>query len=398
MLGKTNSNLKSAGGGATVTAVNKTGAAISQGDKVWINDGSQVAGDSINIDVSSNAYNGPVINPLGTVAWANHNYYTVSPDSISLIGSTVVQQVNALIYNEDYLFSMSSSATDRIDGSNFTFNGAMIINSNYDFGTGTGKFVKRNYETNEILKTYVNVGGEFASSNITAGNYYVAFDNAIYRLSSNAKYVYTINEEASTYSRLTYTHDNAYTGTNYDTYPIGVTADQKYAICAVAKYNSGSEQAYLRIVEFVEYRHLKTLLAEEMPTDLQPYFSTKKGTITFNPKTGVLAIVTSPTDYIVMQYKNGVWNKLSVDLGYPTDADNSKIPVGVTFTNDMSRCAIGYSREGSYTGKLVNLTTVTGYVAVPYKPSNISAETVTGFAKGAASVDGSFEASVASAE
>ena len=34
MLGKTNSNLKSAGGGATVTAVNKTGAAISQGDKV----------------------------------------------------------------------------------------------------------------------------------------------------------------------------------------------------------------------------------------------------------------------------------------------------------------------------------------------------------------------------
>ena len=379
------------GGGETVSAINKTGAAISQGDKVWINNGSQVAGDTISIN-SSMVSDGPVINPLGTVAWASHNYYTVSTDSISLIGNSVVQQVNALIYKVDYLFSMTSSSTTRIDGSNFTFNGAMIINSDYDFGNvSSTKFVKRNYETNEILKTYDSNN----NYKIVHGNSYVVFDNVIYRLTSNAKHAYTINEEASTYNQLSYTYDNAYV---HDTYPIGVTADQKYAICAVAKYNSGYEQPYLRIVEYIAYRHLKTLLAEEMPADLQPYYGTKKGTITFNPKTGVLAIVTSPTDYIVMQYKNGVWSKLSIDLGYPANADNSKIPVGVTFTNDMSRCAIGYSQEGSYTGKLVNLATVTGYIAVSYKPTNISAETVTGFAKGAASVDGSFEASVASAE
>ena len=47
MLGKTNANIQKGTSGATVTAVNKTGEAINQGDKVWINNGSQIAGNHL---------------------------------------------------------------------------------------------------------------------------------------------------------------------------------------------------------------------------------------------------------------------------------------------------------------------------------------------------------------
>ena len=89
MLGKTNSNLKSAGGGATVTAVNKTGEAISQGDKVWINNGSQVAGSqlAVNQNVTSGV-NGPVIDPSGTFGWSARVKYSLTADTITKLGET----------------------------------------------------------------------------------------------------------------------------------------------------------------------------------------------------------------------------------------------------------------------------------------------------------------------
>jgi hypothetical protein len=381
------------GGGTTVTAVNKTESAISVNDKVWVNNGSIIAGTSI--DVFSDNYSADssaVINGVGNTVWGKHIYYSLSGDKLTRIGDTVAMYVYSLIYRGDYIYSMSSSASDRVDGSYLSFLGAMIINSDYDFGTvSDGQFVKRNYETNEVLKTYTNAAS--SSQNIVSTNEYVVFDGVIYRLHGSAKYKYTIDEEASTYTRSSYTYDAV---DSYSIYPLGVIPELNYVVCSTQSY-SFNTAGYLRLVEYIKSGHLKALTVDEMPADLQPYFSTKKGTITFNPNTGVLAIVTSPTDYIVMQYTNGAWHKLSIDLGFPEDATTDRQAAGVSFTNDMSRCAIGYSTSSSnYTSKIVNLANVTGYVAVSYKPYNITAETVTGYAKGAASVDGSFEASVAS--
>lgn len=380
------------GGGTTINAVNKTGSAISVNDKVWVNNGSIVAGTSI--DVWSGNYSGDssaVINGAGNTVWGQNKYYSLSGDNLTLIGNSVAMYIYSLIYRGDYIYSMSSSS-DRVDGSNLFFSGPMIINSDYDFGTVSGgQFVKRNYETNEVIKTYTNAAS--SSQDIGSASDYVVFEGVIYRLCSNAKYMYTIDDDASTYRRSSYTYDNA---TEYSVYPLGVIPELNVVVCSTELYFFRNE-GYLRLVEYVESGHLKSLTVDEMPADLQPYFSTKKGTITFNPNTGVLAIVTSPTDYIVMQYTNGAWHKLSIDLGYPEDATTDRQAAGVTFTNDMSRCAIGYSTSSSnYTSKIVNLANVTGYVAVSYKPYNITAETVTGFAKGAASVDSSFEANVAS--
>ena len=392
MLGKTNSNIQKEAGGATLTAVNKTGAAISQGDKVWINNGSQVAGSQVAVySGNQDSSRGPVLNTTGTVAWAKGDFYSVTAESAVEIGeSTLLNALQVIYDNTNRIFGNST----RIDGgSQYMINGELIINSNYNT-TASGTIEKRNYDTGELIKTYTNAAA--SSQNIINANEHVVFNGIVYRLNSQADYKYVLDEDASTYRRSSYTFDNAFV---YSTYPLGVTTDQKYAIAAAGSASTFAAACNLRLIEYIEDGHLKTLSQSEMPDDLQPYYSAKKGIITFNPSTGILAIVTSPTDYIVMQYKNGVWNKLSIDLGYPEDATTDRQTAGVTFSSDMSRCAIGYSTSSSnYVGKVVNLTNITGKVAVPYKPYNISADTVTGYAKASASVDGSFKACVANGE
>jgi hypothetical protein len=390
MLGKTNSNIKKGAGGSTLTAVNKTGAAISQGDKVWINNGSQVAGSQVAVTaVFAGAANGPVLDPSGTFGWAGGVKYSVTADAITNIGTTSGASVNKVIYGADNSMFIGSS-TQRCDAKNQYSLGSynnLIPNGNYVLaGNGTATLKKIDLNTGEVLKTYAK----------TASNsgWYVSFDNIIYYFgSSNAK-KWTVDDDELAITETAITFDNGSV-----IYPTGVTADGKYIICGRTSEGMFSTPSFVRIVERISEDHLKSLPENEMPADLQPYFGTKKGFISFNPNNGVLAVVTSPTDYVVMQYANGVWHKLSIDLGYPEDATG--VIGGVTFANDMSRCAIGYetASTGSNTqARFVNITDVTGYVAVPYKPYNISAETVTGYAKGAASVDGSFEANVASAE
>ena len=255
-------------------------------------------------------------------------------------------------------------------------------------GNGTGTLKKIDLNTGEVLKTY--------SKTASNSGWYASFGNIVYHIGgggSTAK-KWTIDDETLSVTETSIPFDNGSV-----MYPTGVTADGKYIICGRYTQSTFSTTDFVRIVERISEDHLRSLPENEMPADLQPYFGTKKGFISFNPNNGVLAVVISPTDYVVMQYKNGVWHKLNIDLGYPENATG--VTCGVSFSNDMNRCSIGYKSASTGTttqARFVNLTTTTDFVASAYKPYNISAETVTGFAKGAASVDGSFEASVASAE
>lgn len=394
MLGKTNSNLKSAGGGATVTAVNKTGAAISQGDKVWINNGSQVAGSQLAVNqVASGDANGPVIDPSGTFGWSARVKYSLTADTITKIGETSGAGANKVVYGAgNSMFLHSGTSAQRCDSINQYSLGNfsnLITNGSYMLiGNGNGTLKKIDLNTGEVLKTY--------SKTASNAGWYASFGNIVYFFGgggSTAK-KWTVDDETLSVTETSIPFDNGSV-----VYPTGVTADGKYIICGRYTQSTFSSEGFVRIVERISEDHLRSLPENEMPADLQPYFGTKKGFISFNPNNGILAVVVSPTDYAVMQYKNGVWHKLNIDLGYPENATG--VTCGVSFSNDMNRCSIGYKSASTGTNtqaRFVNLTTVTGYVAVPYKPSNISAETVTGFAKGAASVDGSFEASVASAE
>lgn len=392
MLGKTNSNLKSAGGGAAVTAVNKTGAAISQGDKVWINSGSQVAGSQLAVNqVASGGVNGPVIDPSGTFGWSASVKYSLTADTITKLGETPAgMKAGKVVYGAgNSMFLHGDTGAQRCDSINQYLLGDfsnLITNGSYMLiGNGTGTLKKIDLNTGEVLKTYSKT-----SSN---SGWYASFGNIVYNIGgggSTAK-KWTVDDETLAVTETSIPFDNGSV-----MYPTGVTADGKYIICGRNTQSTFSTAGFVRIVERISEDHLKCLLENEMPADLQPYFGTKKGFISFNPNNGILAVVVSPTDYVVMQYKNGVWHKLNIDLGYPEDTTG--VTCGVSFSNDMNRCSIGYKATSTGTttqARFVNLTTVTGFVASAYKPYNISAETVTGFAKGAASVDGSFEASIA---
>lgn len=395
MLGKTNSNLKSAGGGAIVIAVNKTGAAISSGDKVWINNGSQVAGSQLAVNqVASGGANGPVIDPLGTFGWSASVKYSLTADTITKLGETAAgMKAGKVVYGAgNSMFLHGDTGAQRCDSINQYSLGDfsnLITNGSYMLiGNGTGSLKKIDLNTGEVLKTY--------SKTASNSGWYASFGNIVYFFGgggSTAK-KWTVDDETLSVTETSIPFDNGSV-----MYPLGVTADEKYIICGRYTQSTFSTAGFVRIVERISEDHLKCLLENEMPADLQPYFGTKKGFISFNPNNGILAVVVSPTDYVVMQYKNGSWHKLNIDLGYPEDTTG--VTCGVSFSNDMNRCSIGYKATSTGTNtqaRFVNLTTVTGFVASAYKPSNISAETVTGFAKGAASVDGSFEASVASAE
>lgn len=394
MLGKTNANIQKGTSGATLTAVNKTGEAINQGDKVWINNGAQVAGNLLVVNQNvTGGVNGPVIDPSGTFGWSANVKYSLTADTITKIGETAGAGAGKVIYgagNSMFFYgSLNAQRCDSInqyslgDYSNLITNGSYMLK-----GNGNGTLKKIDLNTGEVLKTYSKT-----SSN---SGWYVSFGNVIYYFGSGGSTAkkWAVDDETLGVTETSIPFDNGSV-----VYPIGVTADGKYIICGRASQETFSSANFVRIVERISEDHLKILSENELPTDLQPYFGTKKGFISFNPNNGVLAVVVSPTDYTVMQYKNGVWHKLSIDLGYPENATG--VTCGVTFSNDMNRCSIGYKSASTGTttqARFVNLTTTTNFVASAYKPYNISAETVTGFAKGAATVDGSFEANIANAE
>lgn len=392
MLGKTNANIQKGTSGATVTAVNKTGATISQGDKVWINNGTQVAGSQVAVTATfAGASSGPVIDPSGTFGWAGNVKYSVTPDAITKIGTTSGAEVGKVIYGADNSMFIGTYAQRCDADKQFSLGSytALIPNGNYVLASnGAAALKKVDLNTGEVLKTY--------SKTASNEGWYVSFGNIVYYFGSNGSTAkkWAVDDETLAVTETSIPFDNGSV-----VYPTGVTADGKYIICGRTSQSMFSAANFVRIVERISEDHLKCLPENEMPADLQPYFGTKKGCISFNPNNGVLAVVVSPTDYVVMQYKNGVWHKLNIDLGYPENATG--VTCGVTFSNDMNRCSIGYKSASTGTttqARFVNLTTTTNFVASAYKPYNISAETVTGFAKGAASVDGSFEANIANAE
>ena len=394
MLGKTNSNLKSAGGGATITAVNKTGAAISQGDKVWINNGSQVAGSQLVVNQeAAGGVIGPVIDPSGTFGWSAGIKYSLTADKITKLGETSGVGAGKVVYGADNsMFLHVNVGTQRCDSINQYSLGDfsnLITNGSYMLiGNGTGTLKKIDLNTGEVLKTYSKTAANIGC--------YASFGNIVYDIGVGGSKAekWTIDDETLTVTKTSIPFDHG-----PSPYPIGVPADGKYIICGRSTQLTFSTTSFVRIVERISEDHLNSLPENEIPADLQPYFGAKKGFISFNPNNGILAVVVSPTDYVVMQYKNGSWHKLNIDLGYPENATG--VTCGVSFSNDMNRCSIGYKTASTGTNtqaRFVNLTTTTDFVASAYKPYNISAETVTGFAKSATSVDGSFEASVASAE
>lgn len=395
MQGRTNSNLKSgSGGGATVSAINKTGAAISQGDKVWINSNVQTAGGNYKLaNYSGGSSRCPVISRTGNFGWNYSVLLNIGAESATTVGSFSAssQCIRYLSANSMFIDNNRVDDIAQYAMGAYRFPVGNDLCYGYDQGSNNAHFYKINMANGEVLQTWnMATAPSFIMDNCMA-----LVGDKIYDV-NGSKY-YELGESPTA-------TESAYTWVNKENslYPAGVTADGKYIICSTNKYFSNdSSVSSLRLVEVVDSSHLKCLQQTEMPADLQQFYNAKCH-IVFNPYTGILTIaVHKSTTYAVMKYADGVWSKLPFDLSGFLGTE-FWLKGSITVSDDLSRACVNYSKnvtsaDSTYWAQIVNMSNTSGYAAVPYKAYNVTADTITGYAKAMASAGESFEASIASA-
>ena len=408
MLGKTNATVSSGGsggGGATVTAVNKTGSTISTGQKVWLNDGGQVQGSSYQMYGSSGTstyyliYNN-VIDPTGQYGSNGSSIYSLTGTEATQISTSFSGSCSGFNYyfydgeNEALLLSSVFSPAD-VQPSYYN------LNNNNIYGL-VSMVVIPGYKSNYCMPNSSTIQTfDYTTGNLSNA-YTLTTPNTNYRRGSLVyldvyKTLYSIYGSSGKYWEIT--DDGLVEGTwtpSDNFYPIGCTQDCQYIICK-SSFLGGAEYN-LRLLKVNSQLDIVALTQNEMPADLQDYYEARCS-ITFNAKTQILTCTkTNSSDYVVMQYSGGSWTKLNIDLS----AELTSYPYwrGCLFlSDDLSRASlnVGKVSNGAYYGRIVNLTAQTGYIAQNYATYNVNSDTITGYAAENAAMDASFTANVAGA-
>ena len=121
MLGKTNATTGgSSGGGDTVTAINKTGAVINEGDKVWLQKDAQVGDNDYRLDNGVSNRSAFFVTRTGDYAFSGHNGFYKLDNGFTKVKSFTQQNSYNLRYMDNgttfvtrNLFSGGASA--RVD-------------------------------------------------------------------------------------------------------------------------------------------------------------------------------------------------------------------------------------------------------------------------------------------
>lgn len=390
-FGSINVNVPSSGSGKIISATNKTNSAINKSDKVWINHNSYLPGSSYIAFNQSLGYglNG-ILSPSGNFAWISSGLYNISSTSATRIGDFLAYGQNMKYMANDSIFKNSSRIDEIKQYSLDPINdGYRPINENYFYNSNVAenKIYNINIDSGDIENIYTC---ENTLSNIAS---WVKVKDFFYKLgnrSSTKKYL--LNEDTSTLIES----DFEWVGglSQGIAYTLGVTQDAKYIIAGT--YTGTQIGTNLRIIEYIKENQLRILSANEMPEDLQRFYSNRVANITFNPYTGILALCTSNTqDYVIMQYKEGQWIKLSIDLNLPQEAYFFGY---ITLSKDLSRALYTYGTSSSnyWFQNIVNLSSFEGNIAVPYQTYNINKDTLTGYALENCEPNAIFSASVAS--
>ena len=390
------------GGGATITAVNKTGSAISAGQKVWLNDGGQVQGSSYQMYGSSGtstyyqAYQN-IIDQTGLYGNRSPNLYALTNTQANLIQSTTSGYgcSNYYFYDGDKEallimtdISYAQNLRNIYAGNIWQMSGGTVIpgyKSNYC--TGSNSLIKTfDYETGETTNAYTLTK--------TLENYRGA--TLIYL--DKYKTIYSFTGRQSAYYQITAEGliEGSLSISSYY-YPIGCTQDCKYIICVGNPMPTSRFSTTLTLLKVDDQLDIKELTQTQMPADLQDYYA-GSNSIVFNAKTQILTCTkTNSSDYVVMQYSGGSWTKLNIDLS----TELASYPYwrgGLFLSDDLSRASlnVGTVSNGAYYGRIVNLTAQTGYIAQNYATYNVNSDTITGYATEDAAADASFTANIAS--
>lgn len=390
MLGKTNATVStggSGGGGATVQAVNKTGSAISTGQKVWLNQNATTAGSNYQLSNYNpiNYIQQAFIDRSGTFGWNYIDLLNIGDSSATRI-SSFSANMNSLKYMDDNSIFANNSRIDKKMQYTLTGNNIRGISGSYFF----------NYDSSQAkIQKYDVITGtlqqEFIIPDYTYDDGYIAYynDSTFFDLSNNKNKI-TLNPDNQEVTLSSIVINNF----DQELYPLDTTIDGKYIIAGTQEYGG-----YLRIVKIIDENNVEVLTLSSMPIDLQPFYGSSSY-ICFNKYTGILTAIANETrEFVVMRYINDSWEKITIDISNFLQ-DPIVLSGRMTISDDLSRMCVGYLRTSTSStiiNQIINLSTQTGYIAQNYGFYNVNSDTITGYATENAAMDTSFEANVAGA-
>lgn len=362
------------GGGETVSAINKTGAAISQGDKVWINP------EGVNV---GNHYQ-----------WANDVtfVYPVYGDEHLLVGGTMNKLCAIGALSDTLITDVAASYCRKLtyldSGETImvNYNGANILKADSlftNFGKAANVF-QSGYTTTfsarepTVIKK-INVNSLEISNTWTLNNNVsinAVIDNIAYGYDHgyNQYKTYTLADD-NTFVSESFNHGISF-GSN--TSAIGITSDRAYAI--VAGGNNLIDNISLTFYSMTYNGSKYTFTAvvdSDLPAEIVNIKSACKAV--FNVKNNILTMSSGST-YLVYKYINGQFVKQNIDLGISSLIPENGSLYCPLFSRDMSRAIVRISNTSgnysTYTCLLQN--TFADYSLVAYKPYLIAQSTLTG--------------------
>lgn len=398
MLGKTNACVggTSSGGGDTVTAINKTGAVINEGDKVWLQKDAQVGGEVYNIGSATKANLSSqfaYISRDGSWIWVANKIYNsegTQTDTTQYLYADVIK------YGDDnsiFVRYSNSSVSNAYgygrcdpDGRYFLGNTVHFIGNN--IGNTPGSYNSRwsvytlNMDTGSVLETWNSsvVGTSTNGYNAVA----VFLDNGIKRVfchtggDAGVPQIWYLNDDKT----ITLKSWKRLEPTSKGVWYKYKTADNKFIIGAAG-------DGCLRLVEITKITEdteaIKYYQKKDFPEDLKPYFDIDCRSV-FNPYTGILTLTAldGSKRHLVARYtpEKG-FERLPIYLG---DYD---IISEITFTDDLSKACFCV-RDGT-SARVVTIDTYSQYVSLPF--TAVNTKTLTGKAKASAEIGAEVEVS-----
>lgn len=358
----------SGGSGATIEVLNKTGAVINPGDKVWLSENTQEAGKGNTVGSSFHNRDYPhktgVLSRSGNFMVFSNTSYSISADTVTKIGSFTCDVGNIKYGPNQSIFSTYNSQTSyRIDeGNQYTLSAGIYIGEG--FSSDGNKIYRFNVEDGTILEE--------------RDPFYVS--NKSFQIMLNDTIIYDLKRwEKGVYNDSSWDRTSLSVTNGEIIYPLNATSDGKYIIGSSKEnsfINANYLYTYLRIIEIIDDTHVKVLTQAEMPADLQTYYSAPCY-IAFNPYTGILTVCEKDSqNYAVVRYENGEWLKIPMTFGL---SGNNYFYGGMTISDDLSRISYVDASKGStyIYQRIKNLTSTEGYSAIPYKPYTVNENTIT---------------------
>ena len=374
MMGINNCVQVYGGGGATITAVNKTGAAISQGDKVWINpEGVNVGNHYQWTGDTSNAY--PVYGDEHLlVGGAYTRLFSIGALSATEIANVTTPAANNLTYLESGETIMANK-----NGVNILKSDSLFTNfGQADNVFQSGYITKYNPRSSSIIKK-INVNSLEISNTWTLKK--AISINAVI---DNVAYGY--NHDYNEYKVFILADDNTFVTENFDhgisfgtnTYAIGITSDRAYAIVANGNNLAGPCSLTFYSMSYNGSRYTFTAVADsELPAEIVSVKQDCKAV--FNTNNNILTMSKGAT-YLVYKYENGQFVKQNIDLGISSLIPENGSIYCPLFSRDMSRAIVRMTNTAggcnTYTCLLQN--TFADYSLVAYRPYLMTQSTLTG--------------------